>query len=185
MKKFVVLSFIQLFFTTAILAQAQIGSFYGLKLGMTMSEVRSALSSQGKTMESKDGYYKVSSPKLGDITFDSLWLRFKNSKLSSAEFFCCFGKPAFPNDDAYDQILDIVVSRSQKYRRIYDDMHLNLVSKYGTPQVDNEDKAVWRKGQNQITLFHRFDKDLNSSGFYDIETEVNLKYEALPENVNY
>ena len=95
MKKFVVLSFIQLFFTTAILAQAQIGSFYGLKLGMTMSEVRSALSSQGKTMESKDGYYKVSSPKLGDITFDALRLYFKDSKLAKSGIFLFLWKIPF------------------------------------------------------------------------------------------
>lgn len=185
MKKFAVLSLIQLFFATAVMAQAQIGSFYGLKLGMTVSEVRSALSSQGKTMESKDNYYKVASPQLGDITFESLWLKFKDSKLYSAEFFCYLGKPAFYDDPSYDQILDIVATRSQQYKRIFDNMRLNLVGKYGNPQIDNEEKAVWRKGRNQISLFHRFEKNMNSSGFYDIETEVNLKYESLSDNVNY
>lgn len=185
MKRLAVLSIFQLLFAAVVMAQAQIGSFYGLRLGMTISEVRSALSSQGKTMESKNDYYKVVNPQLGDITFDSLWLRFKNSKLSSAEFFCFLGKPAFYDDPSYDQILEIVATKSQQYKRIFDNMHLNLVSKYGNPQIDNEEKAVWRKGRNQISLFHRFEKNMNSSGFYDIETEVNLKYESLSENVNY
>jgi hypothetical protein len=184
MKKFVVLLFIQLFFTTVVLAQVQIGSFYGLELGMTMSEVRSALSSQGKTMESKEDYYRVDSPKLGDITFDALWLYFKDSKLAKAEFFCFYGKAPFPNDSWYDQAVDMVSSKAQKYKMIYDDMHLNLVSKYGKPQIDGDEKAVWRKGMNQITLLHRFNID-KTFDFHEITTRVEITYESISKNINY
>ena len=56
---------------------------------MTLSEVRSALSSQGKEMKSKSDngeYYLVSDVKLGDCTFERLWLRFSGLKLTSGEF---------------------------------------------------------------------------------------------------
>lgn len=70
MKKFVVLSFIQLFFTTVVLAQAQIGSFYGLKLGMSISEVRSALRSQGATLgEDKSNFISVKRTQIGRYIF--------------------------------------------------------------------------------------------------------------------
>ena len=46
-----VLLFSQFAVITTATAQAQIGSFCGIKLGMTLPEVRSALASQGKSME--------------------------------------------------------------------------------------------------------------------------------------
>ena len=193
MKKFVVLSFIQLFFTTVVLAQAQIGSFYGLRLGMTISEVRSALSSQGKTMDTCGDGYIVKNVKLGDSSFESLLLKFENSKMTSGKIYSNFnrigalGGPDYSNGASEERAIALWQQHQTEYKKIFNAMRLNLIDKYGSPRSDNDDEIIWRKGSSQITLcFNVSDgpyPDIPNTRF--IETEVSLTYKIVSTNVNY
>ena len=186
MKKFVVLSLIQLFFTTVVLAQAQIGSFYGLKLGMSISEVRSALRSQGATLgEDKSNFISVKKPKLGDITFDWLWLSFKDSKLVEGEFSASDGRTV--DDDWYDSALSVVSSTASTYKKFFNEMRLNYIAKYGNPKMENEEEIIWRKGENQISLSYNFYDGPSRvvSGLHDVMAKINIIYKTASTNTNY
>ena len=185
MKKFVVLSFIQLFFTTVVLAQAQIGSFYGLRLGMTISEVRSALSSQGKTMESSgnsgNNFY-VKNVKLGDCSFEYLYLNFSNSKLTSGKFFSGemrMGYAYAPETPASMQTFANFQSLARQCKINYNSMKVNLRNKYGSPIMDEDDEIVWRNGANQIKLKYIYRDEITPLDSREIETEVSVKYESI------
>lgn len=185
MKKIVVLLFIQMFFTTVILAQVQIGSFYGLRLGMTMSEVRSALSSQGKTMEAIRDFYRVKNVKLGDIEFESLVLIFTDYKLIEATFRNYYGKANSPWEPQSDLIESDVASKASKYKSIYNEMRVNLLNKYGYPQMDSDEQAIWRTGANQLSLLYKHDNEpWQGSDAYTLFTEVKVTYKSIT-NVNY
>ena len=158
MKKFAVLLLVQLFFATVVLAQAQIGSFYGLKIGMTISEVRSVLSSQGKEMKARGNSvneYYVSNVRLGDCSFESLYLNFSGSKLTSGEFYTGemrMGYAYAPETPQSMQIFAKMQALARECKISFNSMKSNLRNKYGNPIMDDDDEVVWRNGANQIKL---------------------------------
>lgn len=187
MKKLAVLLFVQLFFSTVVLAQAQNVSFFGLKLGMTVSEVRSILSSQGKSRESIGDYYLVKDVKLGDCSFERLRLKFDNSKLVLGEFYNNFNRMGWNQAPNQDQATSMLQQYADKYKKIFNSMRMNLIDKYGSPRSDNGDEVVWRSGSSQIALYYTV-YDGPHPDFVDsrkIETEVGLTYKRINTNVNY
>lgn len=188
MKKFAVLLLVQLFFATGVFAQAQIGSFYGLKLGMTITEVRSALSSQGKTLidatSVQAGKYYTKDIKLGDSSFELLYLYFSDSKLISGEFFNGFWRDISSGPEyAISQLYSQYQSLAREYKVIFNSMKYNLISKYGNPVIDDGDVVIWRKGTNQIKMQYL---DREAQGFpHEIETQVRIKYEIVNNSSNY
>lgn len=188
MKKLLLLSLIQLLFTTVVMAQAQIGSFYGLRLGMSISEVRSALNSQGKTLidatSTQPGKYYTKDVKLGDSSFELLYLYFSNSKLTSGEFFNGFWRDISTGpENAISQIYSQYQSLAREYKVIFNSMKYNLTSKYGNPIIDDGDVVIWKKGTNQIKMQYL---DRETQGFpHEIETQVRIKYEMVNNSANY
>lgn len=190
MKKFAVLLFVQLFFATVVLAQAQIGSFYGLKLGMTVSEVRAALSNQGKTMidatNVQPGKYYTKDVILGDCKFQLLYLYFTSSKLSKAVFWNSEERDGDAFHPSWEQCVALVSSKIPEYKRIYNEMRLNLINKYGNPNIDNEDETIWRIGSNQLSLLYAFKNDITPSGIMsEVQAKVVVTYKSVSTNVNY
>ncbi len=188
MKKLAVLLFVQLFFATVVLAQAQIGSFYGLKLGMTISEVRSVLSSQGKVLidatSAKAGQYYTEDVRLGDSSFELLYLYFSDSKLKSGEFFNGFWRDISSGPDyVISQLYSQYQSLTREYKLIFNSMKYSLTNKYGNPIIDDGDIVIWRKGANQIKMQYL---NRETSGFpHEIETQVRIKYETISNSINY
>ena len=184
MKRLAVLSIIQLLFATVVMAQAQIGSFYGLRLGMSISEVRSALSSQGKEMKRSDSgqYYLVSDVKLGDCTFERLLLRFSGSKLTSGEFETGemrMGYAYAPETPQSMQTFARLQTLSRECKISFNSMKSNFRNKYGSPIMDDDDEVVWRNGSNQIKLTYLWRDEITPMDSREVETYVRIKYETL------
>ena len=188
MKRLAVLSIIQLLFAAVVVAQAQIGSFYGLRLGMTISEVRSALSNQGKALidatSAQPGKYYTEDVKLGDSSFELLYLYFSDSKLTSGEFFNGFWRDISTGPEyAISQLFSQYQSLAREYKVIFNSMKYNLTSKYGNPVIDDGDVVIWRKATNQIKMQYL---DREAQGFpHEIETQVRIKYEKVNNSANY
>ena len=185
MKKLAVLLLVQLFFATGVFAQAQIGSFYGLKLGMTISEVRSALISQGKEMKTRGNSaneYSVSNVRLGDCSFEYLFLYFSGSKLTSGEFYKGEKRSGYAYGPATPQSMQILANMqtlSRECKISFNSMKSNLRNKYGNPIMDDDDEVVWRNGTNQIKLKYMWRDEITPLDTHELETYVKVKYESL------
>ena len=185
MKRLAVLSIFQLLFAAVVMAQAPIGSFYGFRLGMTISEVRSALSSQGKEMKSRSDNgndYYVSNVRLGDCTFESLYLSFSGSKLISGEFYTGemrMGYAYAPETPQSMQIFARMQTLSRECKISFNSMKSNFRNKYGSPIMDDDDEVVWRNGSKQIKLTYLWRDEITPMDSREVETYVRIKYETL------
>lgn len=136
-------------------------SFYGVRLGMSSSEVKSVLEAKGKeyqtTTPSKptnyDYFLKISNPRIGDTSFENAIFYFKDGKLTEGRFYCSDDAGGNPNAFAFDR----VEKNAQDYYKTYQTMYANLVSKYGQANVSNDTRHIWIKSQYKIELHYAYD----------------------------
>lgn len=160
-------------------AQSRISDVYGVNLGDPESTVTSKISGTwGKTNKGQR-FYKKSNPTLGDCKFDQVTFFFTNGKLSSVAFSSGDGGAMDPNfqgaygaPNGYEQFL----SKSERYQRIYRTMYSNLADKYGSPIINDEDRAVWKSNGNMIELKYTFDDDTDRNGWHNGWTSILVKY---------
>ena len=158
---------------------SDIGHFCGIKLGMTLPEVRSALASQGKTMENYNSKYpdsyKVTNISLGGYSFDELYLSFNNSKLAHGNLWNEDAAGGFPEGEAFNR----VERNARYYRTIYNEMCVKYREKYGEPFSNDENMIVWKKGSNKITLKYSFTDDMDGPYMRQSRAFVNIHYEII------
>lgn len=169
-------------------AQARISSVYGVNLGDSESTVTSKISGTWNTTSKGIRFYKKSNPTLGDCNFDQVTFSFTNGKLSSVAFSSGDGGTMDPNfqgaygaPNGYEQFL----SKSERYQRIYRTMYSNLADKYGSPLINDEDRAVWKSNGNMIELKYTFDDDTNQYGWHDGWTSILVKYSVASSSSNF
>lgn len=141
---------------------SKITSFYGVKFGDSRSAIETGVKSQGKTGEwrrdnsKKIDYYLVSNPKLGSITFNLAKFYVTDGLLSTARFINFYEVSDHGEDSVFlenvEQDRNLSQSRSQEK---FEQMREELVSKYGNPSVDSNDRCVWKSGNNTIILQYR------------------------------
>lgn len=166
--------------TLPVIAQNRISSVYGVNLGDTESMVSSKLTGTWKTNSNAKRYYYVSSPTLGDCTFNGATFWFKGGKLSRVSFASGDGgmmdsnfRNAYGGANAYELFL----SNGRKFERMFKTMRSDLISKYGYPTIDDENRCIWRSNGNQIELEYGFEDEADSYGWHQGNTSVcNLLY---------
>lgn len=150
--------------------------FGGLKLGMTVSEVRQTLSNNNVTFENKvsggSTSYFVKNPKLAGIQFQSLVLKFQNNKLMTATFFSREGA----GGDANAPRFPMVSRLAGYYRNDYNTLSISLQSKYGPPTFNGENQVSWNYSGNLIKLEYEY-TDGEEYGMRMMNTYVSLTYE--------
>lgn len=167
--------------TCKVVAQNQIGDFFGIKLGLSMYETKSKLESQGKTVTSKttnstkydSEYYIVKKPRLGDIVFDEVKLYFRNNKLEKAIFDCYDAAGGSP--EAY-AAYNRVSNSASRYKGFFNQMRANFAAKYGTPTVDDGNDVIWVNG-NILKIKYEFSDVMESAWMRQSHTLFRVEYE--------
>lgn len=191
MKKLIAILSFCIISTFSLMAQSSIGSVYGVTLGDTQRSVIYALDSQGKSGSwgaSEDGtrWYEISSPILGSCTFQCARFFFKNSKLDYVLFVSYDGGTMDPNFQGAFNAYDNFIVNGNRFRSIYRTMKFDLTDKYGIPQVDDDEKTIWKSGDNQILLEYSFTDETNVYGWHNGFTRVAIYYKKLDMSaVNY
>lgn len=184
MRKVITIIVMLVLCTTSLMAQVSISSVYGVRLGDSESSVISAINSQGKRGEwkssSKGRFYKIKSPTLGNCTFEGGTFRFSDGKLSKVTLYSSSGGTADPNfSGANPYYPDQFNSTASKFQRIFNTMKLDLMGKYGSPQLEDETRLVWKSSNgNQLTLEYDYQDDTNNYGWHDCFTRVAISYET-------
>ncbi len=179
--KVVTMLLLLLLFTCPSNAQTQIGSFYGVKLGMTVSEVKSAISRQGKTLTQSSrnpNFYSLKSPAVGDFTFDEAFFEFKNSKLYRGGFLSRDGAGGMPSAAQFN----VVERKASNYKKIFNAMRANLISKYGEPMMDDGNEVIWQKGGNKLTLSYDYTDETGNDFWRKSNTYVSMEYVNIGSN---
>lgn len=169
--------------TAPLVGQSSISSVYGVRLGDSENSVVSSLNSQGikgewKTI-SKERFYRVESPTLGNCIFEACTFRFSDGKLSKVRFFSSNGAYADPNfEGANPYYPDRFNSDVDRFQRIFNTMKLDLLGKYGTPQLEDESRLIWRSANgNQLTIEYNYKDETMDSGWHDCFAGVYVTYE--------
>lgn len=164
-----------------MIAQNKIESFYGLKLGMTKSQVSSALSRQSITYkresDSSKDYFLVSRPRLGNSTFQRLVLHFNNGILCRGVFVSDESAGGYPEAPGFTT----VQNSAGTFKSIFNQMYVNFCSKYGDPQVSDENEYIWIKG-NKLTLEYLSEDYYDGPYMRQARTMVRVQYELNNNN---
>lgn len=174
---------------TTAYAQARISSVYGVNLGDSESSVTSKISGSWKTNRKGQRYYKTNNPTLGSCTFQQATFWFKSGKLYQVSFSSGDGGSMDPNfegaygaPNGYAQFL----AKSERFQKMYRTMYSDLVSKYGSPIIDDEERAVWKSNGNMIEIKYQFDDTTNQYGWHDGWTSILVRYaEATASSSNF
>jgi len=176
---------------TSSFAQEQIGSFCGLRLGMTLSEVRSVMVSKGKEMvrdTKNSNKYIIKKMAIAGYTFNNLILYFEDDRLVSAGFYRFIQSDGFEDNPNHS----MVIRESSSYKDIFNTMRVKFTSKYGQPLSEDNNVSIWRKGHNQIKLGFEFSEEwqpgfpsLGIQATRHLSTQVYILYENDSRNSDY
>lgn len=158
-------------------AQNKIEGFYGLKLGMSKSEVISILRSKSINYKIEDSAFIIHNVTFANQSFESLYLGFKNSKLRVGTFRCSDNRVGDPNGFFFNEMSQ----RARQYRGVFDQMYSIFLSKYGTPQISNDNQYVWIN-KNQISLEYEFEDNMESPYTRLVRTAVYVIYKLIDNN---
>lgn len=160
-------------------AQSRISSVYGVNLGDSESVVASKISGSWKTTSEGKRYYRTNRPTLGNCTFESGNFCFESGKLNRVYFTSSDGgsmDPDFQNPNGglngYEQFL----SKSERFQKMYHLMYSDLSGKYGSPIIDDGDRAIWKSNGNMIELKYVLEDTTNQFGWHDGYTMVRVAY---------
>ncbi len=191
MKKLIAILSFCIISTFSLMAQSSIGSVYGVTLGDTQRSVIYALDSQGKsgsleTFEDGTRCYEISSPTLGSCTFQYACFYFKNAKLNKVVFYSNDGGAMDTNFQGAFNAYDNFISNGDRFQRIFRTMKFDLTDKYGIPQLEDDEKAIWKSGDNQIILEYSFKDEPMGYGWRNGSTIVSVSYcKSAQSSVNY
>lgn len=176
-----------MFICMTVNAQTSIGTFYGLELGQSKASVESTLRNKGLTyteqvsdIQEYKGYplIKVTKAKLGSVTFERLILIFVENKLVYGSFSSSIVGEYGTWHDMYSAHMNTFNHLSSKYEKEYYETKMNLISKYGSPQVNNDAMAIWRKGRCQITVSYEYTKNIDANAAY-VNSRVGVQYRLI------
>jgi hypothetical protein len=168
-------------------AQTSIGTFYGLELGQSMASVESTLRNKGLTYTEKvsdiqeyKGYplIQVTKAKLGSVTFERLNLVFVENKLVWGGFVSFVRGEYATWHNMYSVHMNTFNDLSSKYEKEYYETKMNLISKYGSPQVNNDAMAIWRQGRYQITIYYEYNKNIDANSAH-VNSRVGVEYSLI------
>lgn len=162
-------------------AQSRISSVYGVNLGDSEAVVASKVSGSWQNSQKGERYYKVKNPTLGNCTFEQVTFSFKSGKLSRVYFCSSEGGTASADFHPFGGGLngyERTLANAQKYQKMYRTMHSDLAEKYGTPAIDDEERAVWKSNGNLIELKYEFEDTVTQYAAHDVWTSVSVKYEV-------
>lgn len=158
-----------------------VDSFYGLRLGMSKTQVVNKLENQGISFERKSGsggeYLHLSNVQLGDCMFQTLNLSFKNGKLISGAFFSDDGAGGNPEAPAFSR----VASSASGFKSTFNTMYANLSSKYGNPQIADGEQYIWIRG-NKLTLDYTYTDEYDGPYMRQARTMVRVLYQLSDSN---
>ena len=176
-----------MFICMTVNAQTSMGTFYGLELGQSKASVESTLRNKGLTYTEQvsdiseyKGYplIKVTKAKLGSVTFERLILIFVENKLVYGNFVSFVGGDYGTWHDMYSTYMNTFDHFSSKYEKEYYETKMNLISKYGSPQVNNDAMAIWREGRYQITVFYEYIKNIDANTAH-VNSRVGVQYRLI------
>lgn len=160
-------------------AQSRISSVYGVNLGDSESVVTSKITGSWKTTSKGQKYYYVGNPTLGNCTFQQATFWFKSGKLYQVTFASADGgtmdpdfRGAYGAPNGYEQFL----AKGERYQKIYRTMYSDLSGKYGSPVIDDGERAVWRSNGNLIEIEYQFEDNTGQFGWHDGFTNVSVRY---------
>lgn len=183
MKRFFLALLLICNFATITNAQSSIGAFYGVELGQTKTQVESILNQKGVTYQwtYEDGasIIKVSSPYLGEVSFQGAALYFKNNSMYKGVFFSSDGGYFFTDHPLWSTNKASFDNRAKKWERDYYTVKMNLCSKYGPANVDSDTKATWRRGNRQISVEFDYDVKPESPTSVFLWSRIGVTYEIV------
>lgn len=166
-------------------AQARISSVFGVNLGDSETAVTSKISGSWKTNSKGQRYYSISNPTLGSCTFQNATFWFKSGKLYQVSFSSGDGGSMDPNfqgaygaPNGYEQFL----AKSERFQKIYQTMYSDLAGKYGSPVIDDGERAIWKNNGNMIELKYKFEDTTNQFGWHDGWTSILVRYAEASSN---
>ena len=192
MKKLVIFLLVSICTSIYGFSQARISSVYGVNLGDSEYSVISALESQGKTGKFKtnskgEKYYSVSNPTLGICTFEVGNFVFDSSgDLERVVFVCSdnyLGIPSLSEQTNFHYTR--CINSASKFQRIFNTMRSDLIDKYGTPNIDDEERAVWKSNGNLIELYYSFEEKQESWGNVQCDAFVRVTYRKDNNSSNF
>lgn len=170
-----------LFFNTIILS-AQNLSVYGLSLGDSKDRAINVLNNKGKQLnygKTDDGfeYIKITNPQIGGTYYDGSTIYFKNNKLYKIVFYSGDGGACGPDSPWLNTFRHI----TEKCKQTFTKMNYNLKMKYGKPNVDSENLAIWQIDTQKITIEYEYKYNEN---FYSVNASVwtGITYEKIDFN---
>lgn len=164
-------------------AQSRISSVYGVDLGDSESTVSSKISGIWKTNSKGQRYYMVTNPTLGSCTFQQVTFWFTSGKLNQVSFTSAEAGTMDPNfqgigPNGYEQFL----AKSERFQKMYRTMYSDLAGKYGSPDIEDGERAVWKSNGNVIELKYKFDDDITQFGWHDGCTSILVRYYVANES---
>lgn len=160
-------------------AQSPISSVYGVNLGDSESTVTALISGNWRTNNNGQRFYSVSKPTLGSCSFQVGNFYFKSGKLTEVIFSsgdAGLMDPSFQGPYGGPSAYDMFLTTSERYRKIYRTMYVDLSGKYGSPVIEDEDQAIWKSNGNMIELKYDFTDTTNQYGWHDCWTRIMVKY---------
>lgn len=152
-----------------------------------MASVESTLRNKGLTYTEKvsdireyKGYplIQVTKAKLGSVTFERLNLIFVENKLVYGGFVSFVRGDYLTWHDMYSTHMNTFNDLSSKYEKEYYETKMNLISKYGSPQVNNDAMAIWRKGRYQIMVYYEYNKNIDANTAH-VNSRVGVEYSLI------
>lgn len=165
-------------FITTVNAQSTISAVYGVNLGDSEYTVTSKVSGSWKTTSKGKQYYKTISPTLGNCTFDDASFWFEDGKLYRVNF-SSYAETYIEDEQ--------ILAKAERFQRMYRTMYSDLAMKYGSPIVDDGDRAIWKSNGNRIELKYIFeDNTVDYYGYCHYRTtQISVSYivgESTPSN---
>ena len=184
-----ILLFIIICSITSVNAQSRISSVYGVNLGDSESTVTAKVSGNWKTDNKGNRFYSVSNPTLGSCTFQIANFYFKYGKLCEVIFSsgdAGLMDPSFQGAYGGPSAYDRFIATSERYKRTYRTMYIDLSGKYGSPVIEDEDRAIWKSNGNMIELKNDFTDTTNQYGWHDCWARIMVKYSvSSSSSANY
>ncbi len=180
--KLYLIVFICICSTIFVNAQSRISSVFGVNLGDSEQIVTSKISGKWKTSSKGERSYVTTNPTLGSCTFEAASFTFKSNKLYKVIFYSSEGGLCNPNfQGAYGTPngYELFLGNAQKYKKIYNTMYFDLFDKYGSPVLNDEERALWKSNGNTLELKYDYDDTTTEYGWHDTWVRVAVTYQTI------